>query len=97
MPLKVTPNPKLGAELRKAIERDYATTGGTLKLKVRKAMEGYLHDRLGLAVASDTLAVRLLEMGHPPNKQRPQSVPVCMKAMFLSTLMPVVVATTLSA
>jgi len=34
---------------------------GVLKLKVRKAMEGYLRARLGLAMADGRLAVRLLE------------------------------------
>ncbi len=46
---------------RKAVERDYAMRGGTLKIKVRKAMEGYLRERLGLAMADGSPALRLLE------------------------------------
>jgi hypothetical protein len=34
---------------------------GALKLKVRKAMEGYLRDRLGLAMANGKPPMRLLE------------------------------------
>ena len=34
---------------------------GVLKLKVRKAMEGYLRDRLGLTMAGGKPALRLLE------------------------------------
>ena len=33
---------------------------GALKLKVRKAMEGYLRERLGLAMADGKPALRLL-------------------------------------
>ena len=54
-------NPKLTAEQSKAVERDYAMTGGVLKIKVRKAMEGYLRDRLGIAMADGKMPVRLLE------------------------------------
>lgn len=46
---------------RKAVERDYAMRGGVLKVKVRKAMEGYLRERLGLAMADGSPALRLLE------------------------------------
>jgi len=60
--LKVTPHKDLTIEQRKAVERDFAMTGGTLKLKVRKAMEGYLRDRLGLAMADGKMPVRLLEI-----------------------------------
>ena len=59
--LKVTANPKLTAEQRKAVERDYAMAGGVLRIKVRKAMEGYLRDRLGIAMADGKMPVRLLE------------------------------------
>ncbi len=59
--LKVTANPKLSAEQCKAVERDYAMTAGVLKIKVRKAMEGYLRDRLGIAMADGKMPVRLLE------------------------------------
>ncbi|MEI7910143.1 MAG: hypothetical protein WCK77_10940 [Verrucomicrobiota bacterium] len=46
---------------RKAVERDYAMRGGVLKIKVRKAIEGYLRERLGLAMADCSPALRLLE------------------------------------
>jgi len=59
--LRVSPHKGLNAEQRKAVERDYAMRNGTLKLKVRKAMEGYLRDRLGLVMADGKLPVRLLE------------------------------------
>jgi len=59
--LKVTPHQDLTTDQRKAVERDFAMPGGTLKLKVRKAMEGYLRDRLGLAMPDGKLPVRLLE------------------------------------
>jgi len=51
----------LTEEQRKAVERDYAMRNGVLKLKVRKAMEGYLRDRLGLTMPDGKLPVRLLE------------------------------------
>jgi hypothetical protein len=59
--LQVRPNHTLKGEQRKAVERDYAMRAGLLKLKVRKAMEGYLRDRLGLSMADGKLPVRLLE------------------------------------
>lgn len=59
--LKLTPDPKLSPEQRKAVERDFAMSNGTLKLKVRKAMEGYLRDRLGIAMANGKMPVKLLE------------------------------------
>jgi hypothetical protein len=59
--LRVSPNQALNEEQRKAVERDYAMRNGVLKLKVRKAMEGYLRDRLGLAMADGRLPARLLE------------------------------------
>ena len=59
--LRVIPHRGLKDEQRKAVERDYAMRNGVLKLKVRKAMEGYLRDRLGLAMADGKLPVRLLE------------------------------------
>ncbi len=43
------------------MELDYGMTNGVLELKVRKAMEGYLRDRLGLAMADGTVPVALLE------------------------------------
>ncbi len=59
--LKVTPHKDLTTDQRKAVERDFAMTGGTLKLKVRKAMEGYLRDRLGIAMADGKMSVKLLD------------------------------------
>ena len=59
--LQVRPHHKLTDEQRRAVERDYAMRNGVLKLKVRKAMEGYLRDRLGLAMADGKLPLRLLE------------------------------------
>ena len=43
--LRVHPHHGLSDAARKAVERDYAMRNGLLKLKVRKAMEGYLRDR----------------------------------------------------
>ena len=59
--LQVRPHRGLSDEQRKAVERDYAMRNGILKHKVRKAMEGYLRDRLGLAMADGKPALRLLE------------------------------------
>ncbi|MEI6674957.1 MAG: WYL domain-containing protein [Verrucomicrobiota bacterium] len=59
--LQVRPHRGLSDEQRKVVERDYAMRNGVLKLKVRKAMEGYLRDRLGLAMADGKPALRLLE------------------------------------
>ena len=59
--LRVSPHQGLGEEQRKTVERDYAMRNGVLKLKVRKAMEGYLRDRLGLTMPDGKLPVRLLE------------------------------------
>jgi hypothetical protein len=59
--LRVSPHRGLGEAARKAVERDYAMRNGVLKLKVRKAMEGYLRDRLGLTMADGKPPVRLLE------------------------------------
>ena len=59
--LRVSPHRGLGEGQRKAVERDYAMRNGVLKLKVRKAMEGYLRDRLGLTMADGKLPIRLLE------------------------------------
>ena len=59
--LRVSPHRGLGEAARKAVERDYAMRNGSLKIKVRKAMEGYLRDRLGLAMADGSQPLRLLE------------------------------------
>lgn len=59
--LSVRPHRALGAEQRRTVERDYAMRNGVLKIKVRKAMEGYLRDRLGLTMADGKPPLRLLE------------------------------------
>ncbi|MCX6880187.1 MAG: WYL domain-containing protein [Verrucomicrobia bacterium] len=59
--LRVRPHQDLNEAQHKAVERDYAMRGRVLKLRVRKAMEGYLRDRLGLAMADGKPPVRLLE------------------------------------
>jgi len=59
--LRVHPHHLLSDEQRKAVERDYAMRNGILKLKVRKAMEGYLRDRLGLTMTDGKPPPRLLE------------------------------------
>jgi len=59
--LRVIPHQDLSEDQRKAVERDYAMRNGVLKLKVRKAMEGYLRERLGLAMSDGKLPLRLLE------------------------------------
>jgi len=59
--VQIRPHHALSEGQRKAVERDYAMRGGVLKVKVRKAMEGYLRERLGLAMADGSPALRLLE------------------------------------
>lgn len=59
--LRVRPHQGLSEAQRKAVERDYAMRNGVLKLKVRKAMEGYLRDRLGLTMADGKAQQKLLE------------------------------------
>jgi hypothetical protein len=59
--LRVSPNRSLKEAQRKTVERDYAMRNGVLKLKVRKAMEGYLRDRLGLTMADGKPPQKLLE------------------------------------
>lgn len=59
--LRVQPHQSLSEDQRKAVERDFAMRNGGLKLKVRKAMEGYLRDRLGLTMTDGKPPVRLLE------------------------------------
>jgi hypothetical protein len=59
--LRVSPHRTLKEAARKAVERDYAMRNGVLKLKVRKAMEGYLRDRLGLIMADGKPPPKLLE------------------------------------
>lgn len=58
---RVRPNRRLDKAGRKAVELDYGMTDGVLELKVRKAMEGYLRDRLGLMRADGTAPEALLE------------------------------------
>ncbi|MEI6606531.1 MAG: WYL domain-containing protein [Verrucomicrobiota bacterium] len=60
--IQIRPHHDLSEGQRKAVERDYAMRGGVLKVKVRKAMEGYLRERLGLAMADGSPALRLLEL-----------------------------------
>ena len=59
--LQVRPHHDLSEGQRKAVERDYGMRGGVLKIKVRKAMEGYLRERLGLTMTNGSPALRLLE------------------------------------
>jgi hypothetical protein len=59
--LRLRPHRDLKEAQRKAVERDYAMRNGLLKVKVRKAMEGYLRERLGLPLADGKFPVRLLE------------------------------------
>jgi len=59
--LRVSPHQELSADQRKAVERDYAMRNGVLKITVRKAMEGYLRERLGLVMADGRPPLRLLE------------------------------------
>ena len=63
--LRLRPHQELSAEQRKTVERDYAMRNGVLKLKVRKAMAGYLRGRLGLAMADGSQPLRLLEEAKP--------------------------------
>ena len=59
--LQVRAHHDLSEGQRKAVERDYAMRSGLLKIKVCKAMEGYLRERLGLVMADGSPALRLLE------------------------------------
>jgi hypothetical protein len=57
----VRANRSLDKVRRQAVELDYGMTNGVLELKVRKAMEGYLRDRLGLSMTDGSVPVPLLE------------------------------------
>ncbi len=59
--LRVSAHQSLSDAQRKVVERDYAMRNGVLKIKVRKAMEGYLRERLGLVMADGKQPLRLLE------------------------------------
>lgn len=59
--LKVKPHRSLDAVRKQAVEMDYGMTSGSLKIKVRKAMEGYLRDRLGLPLEDGDKSAQLLE------------------------------------
>ena len=59
--LRVGPHRQLSPAQKQTVERDYAMRNGSLKITVRKAMEGYLRDRLGLKMADGKPPVRLLE------------------------------------
>jgi hypothetical protein len=48
MTLTIAPNPGLSPAQKKVIERDYGMRGGTVDLKVRKALAYYTKHRLGL-------------------------------------------------
>jgi hypothetical protein len=63
--LRLRPHQDLSDEQRKTVERDYAMRNGVLKLKVRKAMAGYLRGRLGLAMADGSQPLRLLAEAGP--------------------------------
>lgn len=59
--LRVRANRGLEKARRQAVEHDYGMTNGILEIKVRKAMQGYLRERLGLPQADGTLPDSLLE------------------------------------
>jgi hypothetical protein len=59
--LRVRANRSLDKSRRQAVELDYGMTSGVLELRVRKAMEGYLRDRLGLPMADGSAPAALLE------------------------------------
>ena len=46
--LTIAPNPGLSAAQKKVIERDYGMRGGSVDLKVRRALAYYTKHRLGL-------------------------------------------------
>ncbi|MCX6876637.1 MAG: WYL domain-containing protein [Verrucomicrobia bacterium] len=76
--LRVRPHQDLNEAQRQAVERDYAMRNGVLKLKVRKAMEGYLRDHLGLAMADGKPPVRLLECDEDQLIRQPPRVNLIM-------------------
>lgn len=59
--LRVRANRSLDKARRQAVEFDYGMTNGVLELKVRKAMQDYLRERLGLPLVDGTEAGSLLE------------------------------------
>jgi hypothetical protein len=59
--LRIRPHRNLDPIQKQAVEMDYNMTSGSLKLKVRKAMEGYLRDRLGLPLGDGGTTLQLLE------------------------------------
>ena len=59
--LKVRPHRSLAALQKQAVEMNFGMTGGSLKIKVRKAMEGYLRERLGLPREAGGESIQLLE------------------------------------
>lgn len=71
--LRVRANQRLGPEQVRAVERDFGMSGGLLKLRVRRAMEGYLRDRLGLGMADGRMLPNLLEEIPKPGRSEPNS------------------------
>lgn len=59
--LKIRPHRNLSALQKQAVELEYGMSGGLLKIKVRKAMEEYLRDRLGLPVEGSESPAQLFE------------------------------------
>lgn len=71
--LRVRANQRLGPERVRAVERDFGMSGGVLKLRVRRAMEGYLRDRLGLEMANGRMSPGLLEEIPKPGRSETNS------------------------
>lgn len=65
---RVQANRTLDKAKRQAVELDYGMTDGVLEFKVRKAMQGYLRDRLGLMRADGTAPEALLEQWSPVSR-----------------------------
>lgn len=60
--LRLRANRGLDKMSRQAVEFDYRMTGGELEIKVRRAMEPHLRQRLGLPQADGTTTTGLLEL-----------------------------------
>lgn len=60
--LTLRPSHQLNDEQRRAVELDFGMKEGVLKLKVRKALENYLRDRLHLPLADGSQPTRPLEL-----------------------------------
>jgi hypothetical protein len=59
--VKVRANRNLDRLQRQVVEMDYGMTNGVLELRVRKAMENYLRERLGLPLTDGSVTGSLLE------------------------------------